>query len=64
MVEIYILLPNLDMHLHCDMLKVAIISLPQILDVVVAYNQINLTIKPIKDIGPFCGAPPKQKSPR
>ena len=56
MVEIYLLLSNLDMHLHCDMFKVAIISLPQILDVVVANNQINLTIKPIQDIGPLCGA--------
>ena len=56
MVEIYLLLPNLDVHLHCDMLKSAIISLPQIFDVVVANNQINLTIKPIQDIGPLCGA--------
>ena len=56
MVEIYLLLPNLDVHLHRYMLKTTIISLPQILDVVVADNQVNLTIKPIKDIGPLCGA--------
>ena len=56
MVEIYLLLPNLDVHLHCDMLKSAIISLSQILDIVVADNQVNLTIKPIKDIYPLCGA--------
>ena len=56
MVEIYLLLSNLDMHLHRYMLKATIISLPQILDVVVANNQINLTIKPIQDIGPLCGA--------
>ena len=56
MVEIYLLLAYLNMHLHRYMLKTTIISLPQILDVVVADNQVNLTIKPIKDIGPLCGA--------
>ena len=63
MVEIYLLLAYLNMHLHRYMLKTTIISLPQILDVVVADNQVNLTIKPIKDIGPLCGAT-QQKSPR
>ena len=56
MVEIYLLLAYLNMHLHRYMLKTTIISLPQILDVVVADNQVNLTIKPIKDICPLCGA--------
>ena len=56
MVEIYLLLSNLDVHLHRNMLKSAIISLSQILEIVVANNQINLTIKPIQDIGPLCGA--------
>ena len=56
MVEIYLLLAYLKVHLHRYMLKTTIISLPQILDVVVADNQVNLTIKPIKDIGPLCGA--------
>ena len=56
MVEIYLLLPNLDVHLHCDMLKSAIISLSQILDIVVPDNQIYLAVEPIKDICPLCGA--------
>ena len=56
MVEIYLLLPNLDVHLHCDMLKSAIISLSQILDIVVSDNQIYLAVEPIKDICPLCGS--------
>ena len=56
MVEIYLLRAYLNMHLHRYMLKTTIISLPQILDVVVADNQVNLTIKPIKDICPLCGS--------
>ena len=56
MVEIYLLLAYLDMHLHRYVLKTTIISLPQILDVVVADNQIYLAVEPIKDICPLCGS--------
>lgn len=38
------------------MLKSAIISLSQILDIVVSDNQIYLAVEPIKDICPLCGS--------
>ena len=54
--RVYLLLIDFYMHLHRYMLKATIISLSQILNVVVANNQVNLTVEPIKDVCPLCGA--------
>ena len=52
-VQIDFLLPNLYEHLHCNMLKSTNEPLTDILQVVVAEYQIDLTVKPIQYLCPF-----------
>ena len=52
-VQIDFLLPNLYEHLHCNMLKSTNEPLTDILQVVVAEYQIDLTVKPIQYLYPF-----------
>lgn len=49
MIQIYPLLADLYMHLHCHMLKYVYVALPYIFQIMVAHNQMYLAVQPVKD---------------
>ena len=53
MIQINLLLIDLDIHLHCYMLEVFRVILPQVLDVVVAGNKVYFPVQPVQYIYPF-----------
>ena len=53
MIQIYPLLADLYVHLHCHMFKSVDVTLAYIFQIMVAHNQIYLTIQPVKDFSPF-----------
>jgi len=53
MVQIYPLLADLYVHLHCHMFKSVNVALAYILQIVVAHNQIYLAVQPVKHFSPF-----------
>ncbi len=63
MVQIYLLLVNFYVHLHCHMFKSVNVALAYILQIVITHNQIYLSVQPVKDFSPFA-EPPRQKSPK
>ena len=52
-IEVYLLLPYLDAHLHCHVLEAADESLLHVFQVVVADDQIDLAVEPVKNFCPF-----------
>lgn len=53
MIQINLLFVYLDIHLHCYMLEVFRVILPQVLDVVVAGNKVYFPVQPVQYIYPF-----------
>lgn len=53
MIQIYPLLADFYVHLHCYMLKSVNVTLAYILQIMVAHNQIYLSVQPVKDFTPF-----------
>ena len=53
MVQIYPLFTDLYVHLHCHMFKSVNVALTYILQIMVAHNQIYLSVQPVKDFSPF-----------
>ena len=53
MIQINLLLIDLDIHLHCYMLEVFRVILPQVLDVVVAGNKVYFPVQLVQYIYPF-----------
>ena len=53
MVQIYPLLADLYVHLHCHMFKSVNVALAYILQIVITHNQIYLSVQPVKDFSPF-----------
>lgn len=53
MVQVYPLLANLYVHLHCHVLEPAYEALAYILQIVITHNQIYLSVQPVKDFTPF-----------
>lgn len=53
MVQVYPLLTDLYVHLHCHVLESAYEALPYIFQIVVAHNQIYLAIQPVKYFSPL-----------
>lgn len=53
MVQVYPLLADLDVHLHCHVLESAYEALSYILQIMVAHNQIYLTVQPVKYFSPL-----------
>ena len=53
MIQINLLFINLNIHLHCYMLEVFRVILPQVPDVVVADNKVYFPVQPVQNIYPF-----------
>ena len=53
MIQIYLLLVDLYVHLHCHMLKSANVPLTYIFQIVIAHNQMYLAVQPVKCFIPF-----------
>lgn len=53
MIQIYPLLADFYVHLHCYMLKSVNVALAYILQIMVAHNQIYLSVQPVKNFSPF-----------
>ena len=47
------LFANFYVHLHCHMFKSVNVALTYILQIMVAHNQIYLSVQPVKDFSPF-----------
>lgn len=53
MIQIYPLLPDFYVHLHCHMLKSINVALAYILQIVITHNQRYLSVQPVKYFSPF-----------
>ena len=53
MIQIYPLFADFYVHLHCYMLKSINVTLAYIFQIMVAHNQIYLSVQPVKDFTPF-----------
>lgn len=53
MIQINLLFIHLDIHLHCYLLEVFRVILPQVLDVVVAGNKVYFPVQPVQYVYPF-----------
>lgn len=53
MIEVYLLLPYLDAHLHCHVLEAADEPLLHVFQVVVADEQVNPAVEPVEHFCPF-----------
>ena len=53
MIQIYPLLADFYVHLHCYMLKSINVALAYIFQIVITHNQIYLSVQPVKDFSPF-----------
>ena len=54
MVQIYLLLADLNMHLHCHMFKSVNVALAYIFQIMVAHNQIYPAVQSVKHSCPLC----------
>ena len=54
MIQINLLLVYLDIHLHRYLLEVFRVILPQVLDVVIAGNEVYFPVQPVQYVYPFC----------
>ena len=53
MIQIYPLLANFYVHLHCHIFKSVNVALAYILQIVITHDQIYLSVQPVKDFTPF-----------
>ena len=53
MIQRHLLLIYLDIHLHCYLLEVFRVILPQVLDVVVTGNKVYFPVQPVQYVYPF-----------